>query len=564
MPQGRRKVPFSAKQKKLQLQNKRKRKANVDAGDSQEEENVKKINEQPLKNDRSNVNRYALQFHVETKEELQKRKELARQTISPVPEDQLEIDVDEFFLPELDFPQRPPWSYEMGKEQLELRESNYFKDYISSIKQRFNWEELSYFELNLETWRQLWRVLEMSDIILLIVDIRYPALMFPPSLYNIVQKRGKEMILVLNKIDMAPVEVVVAWKHYFLSKFPSIHVVTFTSYPSYNLHGNLENKSGMKAFKRRGRMRMAVEGAEKLLEICSQIVKNEVDLNSWKKKISEEKLGDFDEKPEVGEIVEVSAVDTSYHEHVQFNEGVLTIGCVGQPNAGKSSVINALMGKKVVSVSKTPGHTKHFQTIFLTPTVKLCDCPGLVFPSKVPKVLQVLMGSFPIAQLRDPYSGVRYLAERMDLVKLLRIQHPDDDDEWSAVDICDGWAKQKGFYTARTVRPDTYRAANHLLRLALDGKICLCLRPCGYASKKEYWKNHPEVGEILHIQSRHQSDDASSSVFALSSDEEETAEYRDKKENSDSAEDSDDESDSEDSPEALAASNKFAALADSD
>lgn len=48
------------------------------------------------------------------------------------------------------------------------------------------------------------------------------------------------------------------------------------------------------------------------------------------------------------------------------------------------------------------------------------------------------MGSFPIAQLRDPYSGVRYLAERMDLVKLLRIQHPDDDDEWSAVDICDG------------------------------------------------------------------------------------------------------------------------------
>ena len=34
--------------------------------------------------------------------------------------------------------------------------------------------QLSYVELNLETWRQLWRVLEMSDIILLIADIRYP------------------------------------------------------------------------------------------------------------------------------------------------------------------------------------------------------------------------------------------------------------------------------------------------------------------------------------------------------------------------------------------------------
>lgn len=33
---------------------------------------------------------------------------------------------------------------------------------------------MSYFELNLETWRQLWRVLEISDIVLVIVDIRYP------------------------------------------------------------------------------------------------------------------------------------------------------------------------------------------------------------------------------------------------------------------------------------------------------------------------------------------------------------------------------------------------------
>ena len=44
---------------------------------------------------------------------------------------------------------------------------------------------------------------------------------------------------------------------------------------------------------------------------------------------------------------------------------------------------------QVVSTSRTPGHTKHFQTIFLTPNVRLCDCPGLVFPSIVSKQLQV-------------------------------------------------------------------------------------------------------------------------------------------------------------------------------
>ena len=48
---------------------------------------------------------------------------------------------------------------------------------------------------------------------------------------------------------------------------------------------------------------------------------------------------------------------------------------------------------QVVSVSRTPGHTKHFQTIFLTPTVRLCDSPGLVFPSKVDKNLQVSLCS---------------------------------------------------------------------------------------------------------------------------------------------------------------------------
>lgn len=44
---------------------------------------------------------------------------------------------------------------------------------------------------------------------------------------------------------------------------------------------------------------------------------------------------------------------------------------------------------QVVSVSKTPGHTKHFQTIYLTQNVILCDCPGLVFPSTTPRTLQV-------------------------------------------------------------------------------------------------------------------------------------------------------------------------------
>lgn len=72
------------------------------------------------------------------------------------------------------------------------------------------------------------------------------ALMFPPSVYNyMTESLHKDMILVLNKIDLAPAPLVVAWKRYFQEKYPALHILTFTSFPTYNLRGNQENKAGM-------------------------------------------------------------------------------------------------------------------------------------------------------------------------------------------------------------------------------------------------------------------------------------------------------------------------------
>lgn len=48
------------------------------------------------------------------------------------------------------------------------------------------------------------------------------------------------------------------------------------------------------------------------------------------------------------------------------------------------------------------------------------------------------MGCYPIAQLREPYSTVKFLAERLNLIKMLNLQHPEaGETEWSAIDICD-------------------------------------------------------------------------------------------------------------------------------
>ena len=58
---------------------------------------------------------------------------------------------------------------------------------------------------------------------------------------------------------------------------------------------------------------------------------------------------------------ELVAVFRSLHVGVKVTAGVTTVGMVGYPNVGKSSTINALLTYKKVSVSSTPGKTKHFQ-----------------------------------------------------------------------------------------------------------------------------------------------------------------------------------------------------------
>jgi ribosome biogenesis GTPase A len=92
----------------------------------------------------------------------------------------------------------------------------------------------------------------------------------------------------------------------------------------------------------------------------------------------------------------------------------LTVGLVGYPNVGKSSTINSLLGEKKVSVSATPGKTKHFQTIHLSPDIVLCDCPGLVFPQfAVQKAELVCDGVLPVDQLRESHGPVALVTKRI-------------------------------------------------------------------------------------------------------------------------------------------------------
>jgi len=574
---------FSGKAKKAQLQAKKQRKEAKSSGNYSVLKKHKDYSKQnsafigEVKKD--GRNRYALEFRKETPEELKASKEKALQPYNRSTD--VTADTKLYFDPSHDFPKRPAWDSSWSKEKLEMNEQRVFRNYATNMlkikpdkknkdthhdsdsdvseSQESDEEEivdqtgdrsedLSYFELNLETWRQLWRVLEKSHVLLVILDSRYAAATFPPSLYDYIKEKGKELIIVLNKIDLITGELAAAWKHYFESRYPGVHIVFFTSFPSYNLVGVTENRRGMKIRKKKTNFSIAKEASEKIWQICDKLYRDRVDLTSWKSKIAGG--------------VENSDTQIVHEEYDptkdSLDEGMLVIGTVGHPNVGKSSVINSLTGKKVVSVSKTPGHTKHFQTIYLTKNVQLCDCPGLVFPSKVPKPLQVLMGSFPIAQLREPYSAVQFIAERLDLPKLLDIELPEDERKWTAFMICEQFAFKKGFVTARTSRPDTYRAANMILRFALDGRICLTFEPPGY--KEEQWKNHKdanladEITALKHEAEKETPYDQDSQC----SDDEYDSEGQEDADDADHSEDGSEDSESD--HERLQTKNPFAAL----
>lgn len=73
------------------------------------------------------------------------------------------------------------------------------------------------FEKNIEVWKQLWRVIEKSDILLQIVDARNPYFFYSHDLEKYIGecKGNKEFILIINKADYLTPELIAHWNEYF-------------------------------------------------------------------------------------------------------------------------------------------------------------------------------------------------------------------------------------------------------------------------------------------------------------------------------------------------------------
>jgi len=85
----------------------------------------------------------------------------------------------------------------------------------------------------------------------------------------------------------------------------------------------------------------------------------------------------------------------------------ISVGFIGYPNVGKSSIINTLKKKAVCRAAPVPGETKVWQYITLMRRIYLIDCPGIVPPSaRDTDTQKVLKGIVRVEHLSSPSDHV--------------------------------------------------------------------------------------------------------------------------------------------------------------
>lgn len=122
----------------------------------------------------------------------------------------------------LTVPRRPKWDASTTPEELDQRERESFLLWRRGLAelQEYNDLLMTPFERNLEVWRQLWRVIERSDLVVQIVDARNPLMFRSEDLENYVKDvdPSKKNLLLVNKADMMTTAQRRAWSKYFKEK----------------------------------------------------------------------------------------------------------------------------------------------------------------------------------------------------------------------------------------------------------------------------------------------------------------------------------------------------------
>lgn len=162
----------------------------------------------------------------------------------------------------------------------------------------------------------------------------------------------------------------------------------------------------------------------------------------------------------------------------------ISVGLIGYPNVGKSSVINTLKASKVCKVAPVPGETKVWQYITLTKRIYLIDCPGIVPTSaNDSNTATVLKGVVRVEALPQPSDHIPALLERVKPVYISRtygIPLPASKDGspsiWKADELLEKLARMKG-RLLKGGEPDLDGVAKMVLNDWVRGRLPFFVAP---------------------------------------------------------------------------------------
>ncbi|OQR80400.1 nucleolar GTP-binding protein 2-like [Tropilaelaps mercedesae] len=152
----------------------------------------------------------------------------------------------------------------------------------------------------------------------------------------------------------------------------------------------------------------------------------------------------------------------------------ISVGLIGYPNVGKSSIINALKAKKVCSTAPIAGETKVWQYVTLMRKIYLIDCPGVVYPQGDSDTQVVLKGVVRVENIKDPEDHIPEILNRVKhdyLKKTYRIE------DWSDPnDFLEKIARRYG-KLLKGGEPDVNTVAKMVLNDFQRGKLPYFVRP---------------------------------------------------------------------------------------
>ncbi|OCF32294.1 nuclear GTP-binding protein [Kwoniella heveanensis BCC8398] len=245
--------------------------------------------------------------------------------------------------------------------------------------------------------RELRKVIERSDVIIQVLDARDPDGTRSRWVEDEVRKRdvqGKKLLAVLNKIDLVPRANLEAWLKHLRHSFPTMPFKSSTQSQRQHLSQN------------------AVPLAQP-----SAVPGQQVNLPALPTTSSS--LG----APALLHLLKQYALSTPH--------SALTVGVVGYPNVGKSSLINSLKRSRACAVAAMPGKTRIVQEVVLDKGVKILDCPGVVLEdigremegeAGKRKQAEIMLRNCVKAELvEDPISPVEVILSKVDPAQLQKL-----------------------------------------------------------------------------------------------------------------------------------------------